>query len=309
MDLFFLLFESGALLAFLLILRHERRSAQMLEALLLAFSYGFILEALNIRMSGRFYEYSNAFLLQFAGVPLSIGAGWGTIYYVARRYAEQFHLAWWQIPLLMALVALSFDLSLDVNAIRLGFWHWKIPLGEEWFGVPYDNFFGWLAVMWTFALLLNYSYQGHLKPSLGKLIRRTAPFTAALLLGTQIMLYQYAAALLSGKFTLAQVLAFSPEDTSYALVPEVRTIRTYIFTLILVLVLSICLRWIRRAPQPLTAPDSFTSSLSLAIHISFLFFLFASGIYVRSPLLLPVALFAAASTVLLDRGAKGTSNP
>jgi hypothetical protein len=275
----------------------------MLEVLLLAFLYGQIMEALNIYMSRQMYVYSGDFLLQLGGVPLAIGAGWSIIYYVAQKIAGRFDLAWWQSPLLMAFIALSFDLSIDAIAIRLGFWHWKIPLDQDWFGVPYDNFFGWLAVVWTFGLIMNLSYQSNVKPRIGKLLRLSAPLVSALLLGAQIMSYQGLAALLSGKYDLRQINAFNDrQDYAYAFTPEVRTVRVYLFLFIIVTLTALCASWLYRQRNVARPPaDRFPQHVAIAIHLLFITFLFLSGIYKVSWLLTLVSFSVLALDLVLAK--------
>jgi uncharacterized membrane protein len=293
MNFYFLIAEFGTFIAFVAVLYHERKNKKMIEIMILAFVYGLIMEALNIYMS-HVYTYSHDFILQILGVPLAIGAGWAIVYYLSYNAAKRFNLSWWQAPFLMALVALSFDLSLDAIAIRLGFWTWNIPLNEEWFGVPYDNFFGWLAVVWTFGLFINLSFQDFIKPRLAKIIRYAAPVISALLIGMEIMIYENSAAVLSGKFTLSQVQEFYiRQEYFYAYVPEVRTIRIYLFLSLVLFLIFLCATWINKQRKNISkSTDKFSFYLSLTAHSMFLFLLFISGIY-KVSLLLPIVSFSA----------------
>jgi uncharacterized membrane protein len=293
MDPYFLIFEFGAFFALLRVCRHERNDRKMLTALLLAFLYGMILEALNIRMSKEIYVYSGDFAFQALGVPLAIGAGWSIIYYLSLKLSEPFYLSWWQAPFLMALIALTFDLTIDAVAIRLGFWHWKLRLDEEWFGVPYDNFFGWLAVMWTFGLSMNLSYRDNIKPAIARIIRLTAPLASALLLGAQIMFYESLAAVLSGRYSLREISTLNDRhDYSYAFDPIVRTARSYLFLSVIVTLLVACSFWIYKQKKvTLTSRDPFPLHTAAAVHLLFLSFLLISGICYTAPLILPIAVF------------------
>ena len=157
-NLFFYFFEFGSMLILVAIFLKERKNKELCEILVLAILYGLILEIINVYNSG-IYSYGKEFLLQVYNIPLAIGIWWAIIYYVAEKSVENYKLKWWQIPFFMAIIALSIDLAIDAVAIRLGFWKWVIPLDQEWFGVPYDNFFGWLAVVWTFVFFINFSKQ------------------------------------------------------------------------------------------------------------------------------------------------------
>lgn len=300
MNPYFFTFEFGTVFSFLAILYHERENKRVLEMLALAFCYGIILEALNIYMSHA-YEYSRYFIFQISGVPLAIGAGWAIVYYLSQNAAKRFGLAWWQEPFLMALIAFSYDLSLDVIAIRLGFWSWNIPLNEEWFGVPYDNFYGWLAVVWTFGFFVNLSYQASLKPQFARVMRYASPIISALLLGTEIMIYESFAAVLSGQFTWGETMAlYNQKNHYYAYVPEVRAMKIYLFLFIVAALLSVCAGWIYKRKKTATKiQDNFPFHLSLAVHAIFIIFLFESGIYKVSWLLVFVSFFVLALNIIV----------
>lgn len=307
MNSYFFIFEAGSLLALMAIFYHERKNRNTLEILALSSLYGMILEALNIYMSKEVYTYNSAFFFEIAGVPLAIGAGWAVVYYLAKSATDRFSLAWWQSPIVMALIALSYDLSLDAIAIRLGFWTWKIPLNEEWFGVPYDNFYGWLAVVWTFGLFVNLSYQEAVKPRLAKAIRYAAPVVSALLLGMEIMVWQNLAAVLSGKFSWGEVMAlYAARDYSYAYVPEVRTMRVYMFAVLLLGLSAVCISWIySRRREIIQSADRFPILVASSAHLTYIVFLFASGIYKVSWLLPLVSFGAFALSLYLELGRYG----
>jgi hypothetical protein len=129
----------------------------------------------------------------------------------------------------------------------LGFWSWKIPLDQEWFGVPYDNFFGWLAVVWTFALFINLSFQDFVKEKYRKIVRYLAPAFAALLLGMEIMVYINLSAVLSGKFTWGEALAlYNGHEYDYAYIPEVQKAKGGLLLFIVLSLSVLCFFWIKR---------------------------------------------------------------
>jgi len=301
MNPYFFIFEFGALYTFLAVLFHERKNAKIIEVLILAFVYGIILEALNIHMSREIYVYNPIFFLKIFDVPLAIGSGWAVIYYLACGITKRFNLAWWQSPFLMALIALTYDLSIDAIAIRLGFWSWKIPFNQEWFGVPYDNFFGWLAVVWTFALFINLSFQDFVKSKYRKIIRYLAPVTSALLLGMEIMVYVNLSAVLSGRFSLGEAMAlYNAQEYSYAYIPEVQNAKGGLLLLIILLLVTLSLSWIGKAKVVPAQRDNFAIFTSPAIHLLFLSFLLVSGIYRAYPVFIPISIFAALPVLALD---------
>jgi hypothetical protein len=215
--------------------------------------------------------------------------------------AERFNLAWWQAPFLITLVALSYDLAMDAVAIRLGFWSWRIPLNQEWFGVPYDNFFGWLAVVWIFALSVNFSYQDFVKEKYRKIIRYAAPITSALLLGMAIMIYVNLSAVLSGRFSWGEAKAFyDRREYDYAYLPEVQRAKGLLLLFIVLSVSALCFAWMKKAKAVSAPQDGFSIRASLAIHSMFFLFLVSSGIYESQPIFIAISFFACAFSLFLE---------
>ncbi|MFZ0257016.1 MAG: carotenoid biosynthesis protein [Gammaproteobacteria bacterium] len=52
----------------------------------------------------------------------------------------------WQVPLLTAIVALSFDLFIDPVAVAAGYWIW-LKEANVYYGIPLLNFVGWFVLM------------------------------------------------------------------------------------------------------------------------------------------------------------------
>lgn len=301
MNHYFIFFEFSALFSFIFILFHERRDRKMCEILGLAFVYGLILETLNIHMSG-VYSYSPIFLWKICGTPLAIGAGWAVIYYLVHRTTQKFGLRWWQTPFPMALLALSYDIAMDAVAIRLGFWSWRIPLDQEWFGVPYDNFFGWLAVIWTFALFINLSYQDFVKKGYRKIIRYGAPVASSLLLGTEIMIFVNLSAVLSGRFTWDEAMdLYLEKEYDYAYLPAVQSAKGYLLFALVLAAAAVSSVWIcRRKRNIKNSADRIPLLISLALHLMFFSFLLFSGIYRTHPVFILIALLALVSAIAFE---------
>ena len=301
MNPYFFLFEFGAIFAFLAVLCRERKNRQMIEVLILAFVYGIILEALNIHMSKEIYVYSSAFFLEIMGVPLAIGAGWAVLFYLASGAVKKFNLAWWQSPFLMALIALSYDLAIDAVAIRLGFWSWKIPLDQEWFGVPYENFFGWLAVVWTFAFFINLSSRDFVKEKYRRTVRYLAPAVSALLLGAQIMVYISLSVILSGKFSWDEAVnLYAGQERAYAYLPEVGAAKGYLLLAIIFVLSFLLFRQMKKKGRIFEKPNMFALALSLTIHFMFLFFLLTSQIYQELPVLILISVLVLILNFILE---------
>ncbi len=290
-NFYFAFSEFGALFTSLLIFFKERKNKKTLEILFLTFLYGLFLEILNVHLSGA-YSYSKEFIFRIFDVPIAVGIGWLIVYYCARKISEVYPLKWWQAPFLMALVALSIDLTLDIIAIRLGFWKWRIPLNQEWFGVPYDNFFGWMAVIWTFALLVNFSEQNFFSHRFSRLIKYLAVVVSPLLLGLQITGYANLSAILSGKFSAGQIFEFYRQsDFSYGYYPEVQTFKMYIFWLIVaVIAIGLARHIYKNRRQINTKVDWFSFSILSAMYLLFLAAIFTTGFYKQMPIFIIIAV-------------------
>ena len=98
--------------------------------------------------SGDSYDYGH-FLVVIAGVPLWVSVGWGTIIYASLCTSERLGFSFWLVPLADGLLAASVDLALDPIAQALGYWSWTFDHTglTSMFGVPLDNFLGWLMIV------------------------------------------------------------------------------------------------------------------------------------------------------------------
>lgn len=289
--IYFYLFEAGAIISFLLLLYKERKNREIFESIILAFVYGLLLEIFDVYLSGS-YSYGKEFFLQILNIPLAIAAGWAIIYYAARKTSECYGLKWRQTPFLMALIALSIDMAMDAVAIRIGFWSWRIPFTEEWFGVPYDNFVGWLAVVWTFGLFINLSRQGFISEQKAKIIRYLAVIISPLLLSLQITLYVSLSAILSGKFTANEIIGFyARKDFGYAYYPEVQQVKAYFFGLIVLVLSAYLVRAVYLARKNIGGQFDVFSFVSIfLVHLFFLAIVLVEGIYRQVPLFVFISL-------------------
>lgn len=115
--------------------------------------YGVTLETLTI-LQFHAYRYGH-FLVMLGAVPLCIGVAWGVILYYGMQLADSLPLPRWAAPALVALLGLNIDLSTDAIAIRIDMWHWAfLRLDQQWFGVPFGNFFAWFVVLCSASALL-----------------------------------------------------------------------------------------------------------------------------------------------------------
>jgi Carotenoid biosynthesis protein len=115
--------------------------------------YGLTLETLTI-VQLHAYQYGH-YLVMLGPVPLAVGVGWGIILYSAMAFADSLAFPSWAAPVLVGLLGLNIDLTMDAVAIRLNMWHWlDYTSNQEWFGVPYANFFAWFIVLSSCSALL-----------------------------------------------------------------------------------------------------------------------------------------------------------
>jgi hypothetical protein len=92
------------------------------------------------------YQYGH-FLIIFGPVPLAVAVGWSIILYSAMATASVLALPSWAAPALVGLLGLTIDLSMDAVAIRVHMWQWHgIASTQQWFGVPYANFYARVIV-------------------------------------------------------------------------------------------------------------------------------------------------------------------
>lgn len=269
----------------------EWKNKDMLKILILALLYGITLEIMDVHLS-QSYSYSKDFIFQIYNIPIAIGAGWAIIYYIAGKTAQTYNLKWWQSPFLMAIIALSIDLAIDAVAIRLGFWSWRISLNEEWFGVPYDNLFGWMAVIWTFSFFINLSGQKFLSSKISRLVKYSSAIISPFLLSLQITIYVTLSAVLSGKFSFSEVFEFyRQKDFSYAYYVEVQSYKAYFFfAAVLILVLYLAGVIYNNRDRIIAKVDQFSFILPALIHFFFLISIFTTGIYKQFSILVVVLL-------------------
>ncbi|HAE84589.1 MAG TPA: hypothetical protein DCK85_14485 [Ktedonobacter sp.] len=115
--------------------------------------YGLTLETLTI-LQLHVYQYGH-FLIMLGPIPLAVAVGWSIILYSAMAFADSLAFPAWAAPALVGLLGLNIDLAMDAVAIRLNMWHWlSYASNQEWFGVPYANFYAWFIVLCSCSALL-----------------------------------------------------------------------------------------------------------------------------------------------------------
>lgn len=113
--------------------------------------YGFMLEILDMHFF-KSYHYSTEFIFMIGGVPVSIALLWAVILAGAMEISDASGIPLTVRPFFDGILALWIDLGLDAIAVRMGFWTWKIPLTEGWFGVPAGNLYAWMWVAFFYSV-------------------------------------------------------------------------------------------------------------------------------------------------------------
>src|SRR5258708_13448425 len=122
--------------------------------------------------------------MMIGGATISVALGWAVVIYTSMRFSSNIQLPEEARLILDALIALNIDLAMDVVAIRLGMWAWTgVRFDQQWFGVPWVNFWAWFIVVWGFS-----GYLRALRPWQRFKIRHwlDAPFSVVLSLLTLV---------------------------------------------------------------------------------------------------------------------------
>jgi len=150
-NIYFIIFEINIYIQFVLCLHHAWKHGKAKLLMLFAgILFGVLLELATIRQLHT-YEYGR-FLIMVLDVPFCIGMAWSCILYSVMEFSNASSLPYWTRPILDGLLALNIDLALDAAAIRFGFWDWGDGLKNQYFGVPYANFWAWFWVIFFFSL-------------------------------------------------------------------------------------------------------------------------------------------------------------
>ncbi len=191
--------------------------------------YGLLLEIGNIYFAHTYY-YNPGFRLMIYGVPMVIGCGWAIIIYSIMSLNNRFKLNMTRLSLLDALSAMLLDVVIDPVAVHMGLWHWQISFNKEFFGVPYENLFAWLAVVFCFSFTIRYLRKSKLKKQYLLFIKIFSPLIAYVALLFILSVY--------GVLTIfpAQVLTGNFDFTLPPAPQNIYTSEAQIFKLIILLI-------------------------------------------------------------------------
>lgn len=158
------LLEIGIGLLFLIVLtdavRHSEKNNRKLILLILSVIYALLFENINIYLSKGHpgsYFYNPGFVFYVWNTPLFVALAWAILIYTAMHLSDLLRIKTMAKPFLDALIVVMIDLMLDVVAVRQGIWTWiGTSQVQGWFGVPADNFIGWLFAVFMFSFLFRY---------------------------------------------------------------------------------------------------------------------------------------------------------
>ena len=294
---FYLIFEILVIVSFSLIFSRAvyQKNRQTIFELLSAFAFGLLLEIATIYLTHS-YCYSDQFLFRIFDVPIAIGLGWAVIIYSAMLLSDQYRISWQTKPVFDAFTALVLDLSMDAVAIRLGFWHWGIPFNQEWYGVPFANLFGWMAIVFTFSFIIRFIRTLNPKRFLTKILQCFSPIIAYCFFYIELTLFLALAVIPFqinhlGDWSYILNLCFK-QDLSIIYLPEVIFWKMVILIIIVIEMINIMVYKVLKSKNIAQWNfDILSFSVLTSMHLLFMISLLVTNIYQTLPFLLFVAIF------------------
>jgi uncharacterized membrane protein len=193
----FPLSEICVYLLFIICLIHSfRKGIKDAGYLIGALIFGLLLEFIDVYFL-KGYTYGR-FAVMLGSPPLDIpfwiGVGWGVIIYSARLFTDRLGLGILAAAALDAIIAINIDFTMDVVAYRLHMWDWgwsvkqMDPLTSDWFGIPYNNYFGWLIVVSTYSYFSRL-FEKHLQKGKQFIVKTMIPIGAIAV--SEIILFSF----------------------------------------------------------------------------------------------------------------------
>lgn len=286
---YFFIFELLGFLSFVMIVARElyQRNYRQIFEIASCAVFGMMLEIGNTYLAHT-YSYSQNFLVNLANVPVAIGLGWAVIIYCAMLLSDQYNIPWTLRPFMDALTAVILDLAIDTVAIRLGFWHWTIPLDKEWYGVPFENLVGWILVVLSFSFLIRFIRTLNYKRLGTKLLMLFSPILSYLGLMLGLIVFSSIAILpykINNWTTLLQ-LSYHP-DLTILFDPQVEFWKAIVFAVIMTELVHIVV-WslIKYRRQYLRTFDLLSFLILTGVHLFFAVAIFSAGLYHELPILI-----------------------
>jgi uncharacterized membrane protein len=288
---YYLAFEILGIASFFMIIireavaRHSRRVFEIVSCAV----FGVVLEIGDTYLAHT-YSYSGNFLIQVMHVPLVIGAGWAVIIYCAMLLSDEYNVPWQLKPFLDALTALMLDLSMDAIAIRLGFWHWAIPLNQEWYGVPFENLAGWIFVVFSFSFLMRFLRMLNTDRLSTKMLAIFSPIIAYIALTVEFVIFDILAVLPYGINHWATFFSSGDHpELSVLYDPQVQMWKLIVLIVLVTLMAQVSV-WavIKYWKNGKWRFDGLSFTILAGMHLFFIVALFTSGIYHELPILVVI---------------------
>jgi hypothetical protein len=262
----FIVFELLTITLFSLCVWHasKQKKEKVLE-IIFALVFGVFLEWMTIQQLEA-YQYGQFFLM-LDGAPICIGLGWAVIIYSGMEFVKHLQMPDYARPFLVGLLALNLDLAMDAVAIRLGFWHWVIDLNEQWFGVPWGNFWAWFIVVVSYSGFL-YWFRYKLSQKSINWLRWGYPFLAFLGSSLVLAVTNYVFVYVFSRTELVSALSMS----------------------LIILAGGVVLYIVKPNFKKDAQFDKIVFLVPFTFHLFFTFFGFAVGIYAQLPILAVIGL-------------------
>lgn len=126
---------------------------------------GYVAEYFIVHSPNPRYGYGTGlFWLAPLDVPVCIGLGWGIVFYASTWTAQRLRIrSIGASSLIAGALGVSIDISLDPVAHLHGFWNWfpppePSPSGSTFFGVPFDNFIAWMALIGVYGYIVRKAF-------------------------------------------------------------------------------------------------------------------------------------------------------
>jgi hypothetical protein len=191
-----------------------------------------------------------------------------------------------------ALTALILDLSMDIVAIRLGFWKWSISMDQEWYGVPFENLIGWIFVVFTFSFLMRFIRTLNWERVGTKILMILSPFISYVFLSLELIIFSIVVILPYQINNWTALLKFNyVPDLMLLYNPQVQLWKLIILVIIITLIIDIVIRTILKQTRTYLYQFDLLSFLILSfLHIFFFIGIFISGAYNELPILVVIAI-------------------
>jgi hypothetical protein len=141
-----------------LCLRHSwLRDRPLFFVMLASMLFGFVVEYSQVIKHPLPYYYTEAIITLPGPVPLGVVLGWCITFFAVIQTSRWLGVSWKVQPFVSGLLAVNLDLITDPAFVAIGFWVWNLP--GNWYGIPWDNYVGWMVIVSSFVFCINLAYR------------------------------------------------------------------------------------------------------------------------------------------------------